>query len=159
MPRLSRFYDFPSLKRLREILLYADLEFSELVTSIAALTWGLWLLAPWVELQSNTRLVMNAMSEIAPDYVWAFAAITLGSIQAFALTRDLAHVRAVVSGIAFFMWFSISILFAIIQPESPHAPLYGILAFAAGWAHLRAALLRVHGTAARVAAANRASDL
>jgi hypothetical protein len=147
-----------AVRRLREILLYADLEFSEMVTSLAALTWGLWVLSPWVRLEGGERPVMATLSLIAPDVFWGGMAVALGVIQAIALSRDLAGVRAWVSGAAFYLWLSISILFALVNPESPHAPLYGILAFSAGWAHLRAALVRTH-PGCRIKAVGGVTDL
>lgn len=146
-----------AIRRLREILLYSDLEFSELVTSLAALNWGLWLLMPWVSMDMPGRPGMRALVEMAPAEVWAFATILLGSLQALALARDLKRIRSWVSAAAFFLWVSMSILFIAIDFSSPHVPLYGIYALAAGWAHLRVAVLRFHDP--RLAAADRCSDL
>ena len=154
---ISRMAHSSPVQRLRAILLYADLEFSELMTSIAALAWGLWLLMPWVYLASPSRPVMLALLEIAPEGVWALLAIALGALQGLALAKNLTMLRSWVSAAAFFLWFSISLLFGMLDSGNPHAPLYAILALGAGWAHLRAAVIRVH--APRYRAAARCSDL
>jgi hypothetical protein len=135
----ARLQRWPPVLRLRDIILYSDLEFSELGTAWAALTWGLWLIMPWTFPDPHHPL-FHALAAIAPLSAWAAGAVLIGSVQLLGLARANTPMRLTGSLLAFSLWMFITLLFLGAYATSPHTPAYGALALMAGWAHLRASL-------------------
>jgi hypothetical protein len=136
---LDRLTGWPPLLRLRDIIMYSDLEFSELGTAWAALSWGIWLTMPWTYADPQHPVAVSLVA-IAPLSAWALASILIGSLQLLGLAWARPTMRMAGSLTAFLLWMFIALLFLGINASSPHAPAYGALALMAGWAHLRVSL-------------------
>jgi hypothetical protein len=133
----ARLQRWPPVLRLRDIILYSDLEFSELGTAWAALSTGCWIIAPWTDHDPN-HPVFSILTHIAPIHAWAGLTLFIGSVQLLGLAWARLPMRLAGSLMAFILWMFITLLFTGVYHTSFHTPAYATLALMAGWAHLRA---------------------
>lgn len=122
--------------RLRALLLDYDFEFAELLTGLAALGWGAWLLAPWWDtFGSSPSFAVFAF--LGPEWAWGLLVLCLGALQLYALVRDIPNWRKTLCLLAVINWAFIATVFAVANLAATGTVIYPLLAFSAGWARLR----------------------
>jgi hypothetical protein len=123
-------------KKLRHALITYEIELVEIMSGIAALSWGIWLLIPSLDSFQSGR-TFEAMAMVAPEWLWGTSMMGVGF---FAIQSVLAHnirLRKMTSLTLSIMWMFITAIFAYSNLASTAAVTYGVFTFFTAWSYLR----------------------
>jgi len=134
--RLPRRATFSAWARFRSILQGSPTHSVELLSGLASLSIGIWLLLPNRVLHYDPLYV--DVAQIADEWVWGVLLSGLGMTEIFVLLVDGRKWRAVLAFVQFVVWLMIWLLIGFSSHwRSPGVPAYVILAMMAGWVYIR----------------------
>lgn len=124
------------IKQLKKALITYEIEMVEIMSGVAAVSWGLWLFNPVVDSFTSTP-TFNTMAMLAPEMVWGTAMMIVGFFQIESvISHNLAR-RKVTSMALSVMWIFITALFAIANIASTAVVIYATFAGFTIWSYLR----------------------
>lgn len=127
-------------QRLKHLLLETDVEGMELVSILASISWGLWVITPsWDAFGSSPTF--SAMASIAPELYWGIAVLWLGVSQLIALLLDMRRHRVFFNSIACMLWMGMAATFWFSNYQATASVLYPCIALAGGWASVRVIIM------------------
>ena len=107
----------------------------ELLSALAAILWGFWILNPaWDTFP--TSLAFRMMARIASEEIWGEAVLLLGLAQLVVILRFGKRTRRVFAFISIFTWVTISTFFFIGNFSSTAGPTYSVIAMIATLAYI-----------------------
>lgn len=121
--------------RLDELLNRKDFEAAEAIAALAALGWGIILLAPADTFGSSVSF--HALSLLISEPMTGAIMLIVGLTGLTALFANWHYVRRHMTFIMFVVWFFLTWLFWISNFWTTGTAIYPLLAAAAGWAYLR----------------------
>ena len=83
-----------------------------IILGVYTVVWGLWILNPFWDVFASAPLY-SQMAHIANEYVWGGIAITAGLIITRGATKPSYSNIQIGAIVAFFHWFTISILYFV----------------------------------------------
>ena len=123
-------------KKIQKALITYDIELVEIMSGVASLSWGLWLLNPIFNTFVSAP-TFNTMSSIAPEWLWGFAMFVIGIIQIESVLSHSLRRRKLSSIILATMWIFITSVFAHANISSTGVVIYGTFAIFTVWSYLR----------------------
>lgn len=113
-----------------------DIELVEVMSGIAALAWGLWLLIPPLDSFASSP-TYNTMAMIAPEWLWGLAMSFFGSFQVQAAISHTLRSRKIAAITSSVMWLFITTMLAIGNLASTATVIYGVFTVFTVWSYLR----------------------
>lgn len=123
-------------KRFKDALITYEIELVEIMSGIAAIAWGVWLINPTLHtFQSSDTFA--TMRLIAPEWIWGVVMILVGFLQVESVLSHKISRRKHTSFMLAVMWIFITALFAHANIASTGIAIYGVFATATVWGYLR----------------------
>lgn len=107
---------------------------TEIITGIASLFWGIWLLLP---IQSFGTASYAFINSLAPESAWGGFMLVSGSLQLLFAVRGNFHSREVSMKFSALGWAFIATGFILSGTWSTAIPMYTIVSISAYWASLK----------------------
>ncbi len=127
-------------QRLRHLLLEIDVEGMELVSIIASISWGAWVINPaWDTFGSSPTF--RIIASLAPEPVWGALVLWLGVSQLISLLLDMRRHRVIFNSISCMTWMGMAATFWFTNYQATASVLYPCIAFAGGWASVRVIIM------------------
>lgn len=125
-----------AIARLRRMLLFGDFEFAEVLAGVSLLTWGAWLLNPWIDTFGSSATFRTFA--LWPEWVWGIPATILGGWQVWAVLHGCsARYRARVGFAAFELWAFVWLIYVIGNWRSTSTVIYFLPVFCEAWSYWR----------------------
>lgn len=121
---------------MKKALITYDIELVEIMSGIAAVAWGFWLLNPAFNTFDGS-LGYVAMASIAPEYVWSVIMLFVGVMQVYAVVAHKLSYRKRASLALSMMWVFITTMIAISHLASTGVAIYGVFSCFTIWSYLR----------------------
>ena len=138
---IKKIKDIPKrFKEIVHIMMFRHNPLSvELISANMCFLWGVWLLLPGDIFTISTSY--NAMSALAPDYVWGVSMALLGMAQWVFIFDDHLKGREVVMLLGGLAWLFIAGTFLASGTGTTAIITYGIIGTATMWASFRLAMI------------------
>lgn len=121
--------------RLEELLWRKDFEFCEIISGLAALSWGIALSMPWNSFGTSPAFAM--FHQYVPEWFMALLMISLGLLQLVGLFFEWYRARRWSCQLATGIWAGISVSLAMGNPWGTAVAMYPIFVIVSGWAFMR----------------------
>lgn len=123
-------------QKLKHALISYEIELVEIMSGIAAVCWGLWLINP-LFVTFDSSQTFYAMAMLAPEWMWGWAMLVIGFFQVESVITHSLSRRKKTSLILSIMWIFITAIFAYANVRSTAIAIYGTFAFFTVWSYLR----------------------
>lgn len=121
--------------RLWWVLSKAHSDLTELLFSLIAIIWGLWLLLPFNSFGSSPS--WSAMLAFASEDTWAIWILIIGLIQFLGVACNYESSRKRSPFVLFLTWLCVAAGLIFTSPITTGIPLYGSIAIIQGLLYLR----------------------
>jgi hypothetical protein len=129
------------IARLRHILLSSDFIFTELLTGVALLFWGLWLAIPYWTIFSVTPTFAALRELPIPEDTQGLIIMLVGACVILGLLLDVYRIRQYSTFAAMVIWAFLSAMFINANWQSTATIIYPIMMMSAIWAYWRITIL------------------
>lgn len=123
-------------RKIVKAMITYEIELVEIMSGIAAFSWGLWLINPAFNSFASTK-TFDTMAMLAPEWMWGIAMMLIGFFQVESVLSHRLSRRKTTSIILSTMWIFITALFAYANVASTATVIYGTFAFFTIWSYLR----------------------
>ena len=124
------------MQKIKKTLITYDIELVEVMSGVAGIAWGAWLLIPMLNTFDLIQSYM-AMNMIASEEVWGVAMVWLGFYQVYAVVSHRLAARKRSSLAASLVWLFITSMIAISNLASTGVAVYAVFTFFTMWSYLR----------------------
>lgn len=122
--------------KLKHALVTYEIELVEIMSGIAAVSWGVWLINPALD-TFITSYTFYTMAAVAPEWLWGTCMIVIGVAQVESVISHKLVRRKVSSLMLSIMWMFISAVFLYANVASTAGVIYSVFAFFTAWSYLR----------------------
>ena len=119
-----------------ETLTTYDIELVEIMSGVAGVAWGIWLLNPHFKTFHGSHGYV-AMSSIAPEGYWGGLMLVVGILLLMGVVTHNIAMRKKTSLFLGILWLFIATMIGISNIKSTGVPIYGVFAGFTLWSYLR----------------------
>lgn len=124
------------LKTLKKAMTTYEIELVEIMSGVAAICWGLWLINPHFATFVGSK-GYAAMAVVAPESAWAVLMLVVGYVQVWSVVAHKMKWRKKSSLTLGLLWLFIATMIGISRLASTGVAIYGVFAFFTLWSYLR----------------------